>query len=436
MSNPNQNWKTLVVVGSQWGDEGKGKITDIFAKDADLVVRYQGGNNAGHTIVVGDKVYKFHLIPSGVIQGKKIVLGNGMVIDPIVLSAELKKLEADGIKPEIVISERAQVIFPTHILLDGIIDEAKGKLAAGTTKRGIGPAYSDKADRCGIRMIDLANPEVFKEKFDALFDRHLKILKNIYNYSEAINKEEIFKQYSKLIEELKPYLGDTSLVINQAIDSGKKVLFEGAQGALLDVDHGVYPHTTSSNTIVGAVCVGAGVAPKKIEKIVGVVKAYLSRVGVSPLPTEDKGEPGDYLRERGGEYGTTTGRPRRCGWLDFVQLRYAHRLNGFTSLAITKIDILGGLKEIPVCRAYKYGNQTITELPADNEILNKCQPIYEMMPGWEDITAEQFKEIISKGYEALPDNMKKYLDMIEKELGVPIEIVSVSPGREGTIFKF
>jgi len=335
----------------------------------------------------------------------------------------------------ILISERAHVIFPTHVLLDGIIDENKGKLAAGTTKRGIGPAYMDKADRSGIRMVDFVNPQAFKEKFNALFERHLKILKNIYNYSEEVNQEEIFQQYSELAEQLKPYVGDTSLMVNQAIDSGQKVLFEGAQGTSLDIDHGVYPHNTSSNTTIGAVCTGAGVSPKKIDKIMGVVKAYLSRVGAGPLPTEEKSELGDHLRERGGEYGTTTGRPRRCGWLDLVQVRYAQRLNGFTSLVITKIDVVGGLKEIPLCTKYKYQDQEITEIPANNEIFAQCQPVYEMMPGWDDISAEDFKAMIATGYQALPANMRKYIERIEQEVGVPVEIVSVGPGREETIVR-
>ncbi len=430
-----KDWRSLVVVGSQWGDEGKGKITDIFAKEADYVVRYQGGNNAGHTLVVDGQTYKFHLIPSGVLNNKKIVLGNGVVIDPIVLMGEIDGLKKKGIEPDLSISERAHVIFPFHVLLDGIIDESKGELAAGTTKRGIGPAYSSKVDRSGIRMVDLINENVFKRNFDALFDRSYKILKNIYNYSEDLNKEEVFNQYLKLAERLRPYVKDVSLEINTALDKGQKVLFEGAQGALLDIDHGAYPHTTSSNVISGAVCSGVGIGPKRIDKIVGVVKAYLSRVGVSPLPSEDTGEKGDHLRERGGEYGTTTGRPRRCGWIDFVQLKYSNRLNTFTSLAITKIDVLGGLKEIPICTKYKVDGKEITELPADLELFEKCEPVYETLPGWEDLSKEDLDGLVEKGYSSLPDNMKRYLDRIEKEVGVPIEIVSVGPGREETIFK-
>lgn len=339
-----KNWQSMVVLGSQWGDEGKGKITDVFAREVDYVVRYQGGNNAGHTLVVNGQTYKFHLIPSGVLNKKKGILGNGMVIDPIVLLREIEGLKKKGIEPNLFISERAHVTFPFHIELDGIIDESKGRLAAGVTKRGIGPVYTSKADRSGIRMVDFINKGVFKKKFDFLFDKSNEVLRNIYDFKGDLNKEEIFDQYLKLADQLKPYIKDVSLEINQALDSGKKVLFEGAQGVLLDVDHGAYPHTTSSNTTVGAVCTGAGVGPKRIDKIVGVVKAYLSRVGVSPLPSEDIGEKGSYLRERGGEYGTTTGRPRRCGWLDLVQLRYANRINSFTSLAITKIDVLGGIE--------------------------------------------------------------------------------------------
>lgn len=423
-----------MVVGSQWGDEGKGKITDIFAKDSDYVVRYQGGNNAGHTLVVGGKTYKFHLIPSGVLNNKKVVLGNGVVIDPIVLAKEIDELKEKGIKPDLIISQRAHVIFPFHILLDGIIDEGKGKLAAGTTKRGIGPVYSSKAERSGIRIADFINEKIFKENFEALFDRSYKILKNIYNFSDDLNKEEILNQYLKLAQRLRPYVKDVSLEINNALDSGKKVLFEGAQGALLDIDHGAYPHTTSSNVISGAACTGAGVGPKRIDKIIGVAKAYLSRVGISPLPSEDAGEKGDYLRKRGGEYGTTTGRPRRCGWLDLVQLKYSNRLNTFTSLAITKIDVLGGLKEIPVCTKYEIDGKEVFEMPADLREFERCQPVYETLPGWKDLSKKDLKNLVEKGYSALPDNMKRYLDRIEKELGVPIEIISVGPGREETIF--
>ena len=435
MNKPENNWKGMIVVGSQWGDEGKGKITDVYAKDADYVVRYQGGNNAGHTLVVNGVTYKFHLIPSGVLNNKKVVIGNGVVIDPVVLVKEINDLKEKGINPDILISERAHVIFPFHILLDGIIDKNKGKLAAGVTKRGIGPVYTSKSDRSGIRMVDLINEKVFKQNFDTIFDRNYKILKEIYNISEDLDKKKIYKQYLEFAKILKPYIKDTSLEINNALDQGDKVLFEGAQGALLDNDHGAYPHTTSSNTISGAACTGAGVGPKRIDKIVGVVKAYLTRVGVSPLPSEDKGDQGKYIRERGAEYGTTTGRPRRCGWLDLVQLRYSNRLNSFTGLAITKIDILGGLKEIPICTKYKIGKKDINEMPADLEYYEKCEPVYESVPGWEDLSKEDLKKIVEKGYNALPENMKRYLDKIEKEIKVPIEIVSVGPGREETIFK-
>lgn len=430
------NWRTLIIIGAQWGDEGKGKITDFFTKKVDYVVRFQGGNNAGHTLVVDGKTYKLHHIPSGILYPeKKIVLGNGMVINPEIFLEELDNLKEKGIEPQILISERAHVIFSFHTLIDGLIDSSKGKLAAGVTNRGIGPTYADKAYRSGIRMVDFINPNIFKDKFNFLFDKTYKVLKNIYNFDEDLNKEDLYNKYLKIADRIRPLVKDTSLEINLAIDNDKKVLFEGAQGILLDIDHGIYPHNTSSNVVAGAVCTGAGVSPKKIDKILGVVKAYLSRVGVSPLPSEDLSEKGNYLRERGAEYGTTTGRPRRCGWIDFVQLRYANRLNGFTSLAITKIDILGGLKKIPVCVNYKIGNEIISELPADMEKFEKCEPVWEMMPGWEDLNKEQLAEIVLKGYDSLPENMKKYINKIEDELKVPVEIVSVGPGREETIIR-
>ncbi|MFA6027742.1 MAG: adenylosuccinate synthase [Patescibacteria group bacterium] len=429
-----KTWQTLMIIGAQWGDEGKGKIADVFAKDVDYVVRYQGGNNAGHTLVVDGEVYKLHLIPSGVLyKNKRIILGNGMVIDPEVLVSEITGFEAKGMKLNMCISERAHVIFPFHILMDGMIDEYKGKLGAGTTRRGIGPCYADKAERSGIRIVDLLSKDIFKEKFDKLFDLKKNTLERLYRQKVDLNKNEIFNNYWKMGQKLKKYVGDVSVEINDAFDDGKKVLFEGAQGAMLDNDHGVYPHTTSSNTIAGGVCTGVGIGPTRIHKIIGVVKAYLSRVGSSPLPSEGNLKDANYLRERGQEYGTTTGRPRRCGWIDLVQLRHAVRVNGLTSLAITKIDVLGGLKKIPICVNYKLGGKIIKNMPASLEVFRKCQPIYEYVPGWQDLNEEDFNLIIKKGYKALPVNMKKYIKKIEQEVKVPVELVSVGPDRKATI---
>ncbi|EKD76483.1 MAG: hypothetical protein ACD_43C00094G0001, partial [uncultured bacterium] len=423
--------KTYIIVGAQWGDEGKGKVIDYLAPTVDYVVRFQGGNNAGHTVVVDGVVHKLHLLPSGVLYpNKRIVMGNGMVIDPEVLISELDNFENKGYKLNLLISERAHVIFPFHIIMDGMIDEYKGVLGAGTTRRGIGPAYADKAERCGIRMVDLLNKKIFREKFNQLFDLKKNTLQKLYHQRITLNKEAIFKTYYGYGQRLKPYIGDVSLEINQALDKGKRILFEGAQGALLDNDHGAYPHTTSSNTIAGAVCPGIGVGPTKIDVIIGVVKAYLSRVGSGPVPTEAKGQAGDYLRERGQEYGTTTGRPRRCGWVDLVQLRYACRINGFTHLAMTKIDVLGGLKTIPVAVKYKYKSSFITELPADLEISRHCRPVYKELPGWKNLTDHDFAAIISKGYKAIPSKMKDYIQFISQQVNTPFALLSVGAERK------
>jgi adenylosuccinate synthase len=435
MNKEKKDWQTIVIIGAQWGDEGKGKITDYFARQVDYIVRFQGGNNAGHTIKADGEVFKLHLLPSGVLyKGKKIVIGNGLVVDPRVLLAELKELKERGKEVNLILSDRAHIIFPYHILMDGIVDDAKKELASGSTKRGIGPCYADKINRIGIRVVDLMNSEIFKEKFNQAFEYNYNILTKVYDVDpQKLNKEEIFKEYTEYVEQLRKFIGDASLELNQAIDQGKKILFEGAQGVSLGIDHGVYPHGTSSNTISGGACTGAGVGPNKIEKVLGVVKAYLTRVGNGPVPSEDTGEAGDDLRERGGEYGTTTGRPRRCGWLDLVQLKYSARVCGMTALAITKLDILGGIKKIPVCVKYKYQDTYLEEVPADLEVFNKCEPVYEEMDGWDDLSREELEKIVEQGYNVLPENMKKYLDKIESTIGVPIELVSFGPERKMTI---
>jgi adenylosuccinate synthase len=426
--------KAIMIVGAQWGDEGKGKIIDYLAPTVDYVVRFQGGNNAGHTVVVDGVVHKLHLLPSGVLYpNKRIVMGNGMVIDPEVLLAELDNFEIKGHKLNLLISERAHVIFPFHIIMDGMIDEYKGTLGAGTTRRGIGPAYADKSERFGIRVVDLLNKQIFREKFDQLFELKKNTLQKLYRQKINLNKEAIFNTYYKYGQRMKPYIGDVSLEVNQALQAGKRVLFEGAQGTLLDNDHGAYPHTTSSNTIAGAVCTGVGIGPTKIDEIIGVVKAYLSRVGSGPVPTEAKGAMGDYLRERGQEYGTTTGRPRRCGWVDLVQLRYASRINGLTSMAVTKIDVLGGLKKIPVAVKYKYKSSYMTELPADLEITRHCKPVYKELTGWKNLTDADFKTIVHHGYKALPPRMKEYLKFIADQVNTPVSFVSVGAERKSTI---
>jgi adenylosuccinate synthase len=432
--NMKKDWKTVVIVGAQWGDEGKGKVTDYYGSKADYVVRFQGGNNAGHTISHNGQVLKLHLLPSGVMHPRaKVVIANGVVIDPKVLFEELALLKKVGLTPKLLVSDRAHLIFPWHIYLDsaGEVWQEKQKLSAGSTGRGIWPAYADKAGRVGIRVVDLLNPGIFKRKFDLLFNLSQKRLSALYGSKIKLDKQKIIKQYMGYARLLLPMVADTSLEISQAIGAKKKIFFEGAQGAMLDVDHGLYPYTTSSNTMAGAVCSGAGVSPHKIDKVIGVVKAYLSRVGGGYLPTELKDKTGDYLRETGAEYGTTTGRARRIGWLDLVQLRYSARINGLDSLAITKIDIMDGLQEVKVCTAYKVGKKIIKELPADLSVYDKCLPVYKTFKGWPKASSAIGKKL----YKNLPINMKKYLEFIEKEVNVPIEMVSVGPERNATIIK-
>lgn len=426
------NWQTVVIVGAQWGDEGKGKVTDYYGPQTDFVVRFQGGNNAGHTIVHEGKTYKLHLLPSGVLHAhNQVVLANGVVIDPRVLLEELARLEEAGIKIQLRISDRAHVIFPFQILMDSASESAgtASKFSALSTQRGIWPTYSDKAARVGIRMADLINPEVFEEKFDLLFELQQKKLRLIYGTEAELDREKIRSDYRRFADLLRPMVCNVSLLLHEALESGKKVLFEGAQGAMLDVDHGLYPYTTSSNTTSGSVCTGAGVPPQKINRVVAVVKAYLSRVGGGYLPTELKDSLGDEIRETGGEYGTTTGRARRIGWLDLVQLKMACRINGFTSLAITKIDVLDKLKEIKVCTAYRCFGEIITEMPADLSEYNACEPVYETFPGWECPSSH------IRRYEDLPENMRRYIEYIEAALKVPAELVSVGPDRMATIVK-
>jgi len=418
-----------MILGSQWGDEGKGKITDYFAEKSDLIVRFQGGTNAGHTIVVKDEKFKFHLLPSGVLHPeKKSIIGNGVVVDPKVLIDEIESLREKNISPNLFISERANVIMPYHKMMDAAEEKLRGK-KIGTTKRGIGPCYSDKISRYGIRMIDLTDEKTLKEKLRNIIPIKQKIFQ-AFGEDTVISNDEILKEYLEYGKKLKKYIADTSLIIAQAFDDKKNVLLEGAQGTQLDIDHGTYPYTTSSSTVAGGGCTGSGISPLKIKEIIGVVKAYTTRVGEGPLPTELKDETGKYIRDRGGEYGTTTGRPRRCGWLDMVVVKYACRLNGFTSLAVTKIDVLSGIKKLKICKAYKYNDKIIKDFPANPRILEGCMPVCEEFNGWEE---KNWKEVVKKGYNALPDNMKKYLDFISSSSKVPISIISLGPGREETI---
>ena len=419
---------TVILVGTQWGDEGKGKITDYLAEKADMVVRFQGGNNAGHTVVVGEQVYKLHLIPSGILYGDKAcIIASSVVIDPAVLMSELEELAKHGISAgNLKISQRAHVIFPYHKLQDQAEEQSKGKDKIGTTNRGIGPAYMDKSARTGIRMIDLIDPE----SLTALLDRNVASKNRLlgsYYQQEGVDRRAVLETYSGYAEKLKNYVADISIAVNQAIDQGKKVLFEGAQGTLLDIDYGTYPYVTSSNPIAGSACISAGVGPTKIGKVLGIQKAYTTRVGEGPFPTELNDEIGDHLQKKGGEFGTTTGRARRCGWFDGVIARYAVRVNGLSYLAITKLDILSGIEKLRLCTGYRYRNEIITEFPADLKVLGQCEPIYEELPGWE----EDISDAVKLG--DLPANAIKYLDRISQLAGAPIAIISVGSKRDQTI---
>jgi len=421
----------IVIVGTQWGDEAKGKITDLLAKDADCIVRYNGGANAGHTVVVEGKTYKFHLIPSGVLHGKRVYLGNGVVVDPEVLIDELENLRREGFQPDLHISDRAHVVFGFHKLEDGLQERLKGSLRAGTTKRGIGPTYSDKAARFGIRIADLLDEEALKAKLNVLVDLKQKIINQVYGEDVKLDKKEILEESSRFGRAISNYVCDVSAEINEALDKGETVIFEGAQGTLLDIDHGLYPYGTSSSTVAGGACIGAGVSPKRIDEIIGVMKAYTSRVGTGPLPTELKNNIGERIREVGKEYGTTTGRPRRVGWLDLVPVKYSIRLNGVDKLVITKLDVLSGLNPLKICIKYRCGNKILDTIPADIRTFEKCEPIYEELEGWE--ANVNWRRIVKEGYESLPEQAKKYIQRIEEHVKVPINIVSVGPERQETI---
>ena len=374
------------IVGAQWGDEGKGKITDFFAGQSDYVVRFHGGNNAGHTVIVDGNTYKLHLIPSGIVYGDPIsIIGNGVVVDPKALLDEIAYVIKKGIEPKLMVSDRAHVIMPYHISLDNALTNHQADLAAGSTGRGIAPVYADKMFRNGIRMIDLLEPDVFREKLEKGYSFSKKLIKKALDQPFDLNMDSIYKTYVQYGKKLKPYICDTSVELYSAYQSNKSILFEGAQGISLDVDHGVYPYTTSSNTAAGHISTGTGVSFRKINKIIGVVKAYLSRVGESPLPTELHDDEANILREKGSEYGTTTGRPRRVGWLDLVQVRQAVRVNGLTEIALTKLDILNGFTELPVCIEYNINGKIVKEMPASLSQFRDAQPVYQVLPGWDDL---------------------------------------------------
>ena len=421
---------TFIVLGAQWGDEGKGKMTDYLAEGANVVVRYQGGNNAGHTVEVGEKQYKLHLIPSGILHDEKLnVIGNGVVVDPKAFFTEIDYLKEEGVKvtPEkLIVSDRAHVIMPYHKVLDKLKEKARGKNDIGTTGKGIGPCYTDKFERCGIRVCDLIDKEVFKEKLKDNIEMKNKYIVNVLG-GEPLSFEEIYEEYSKYGEKLKHFVKDTSVRVYNEIKEDKTVLFEGAQGMLLDIDYGTYPYVTSSNTTAGGVANGVGIGPNMITNAVGIAKAYTTRVGKGPFPTELEDETGEWIREKGHEYGVTTGRSRRCGWLDIVILKTSVRVSGLTSLAVTKIDTLAGLEKVKMCIGYKFNDEIIDYFPASLEDLAKCEPIYEEFYGWDESVAN------ARSYEELHPNARKYLERIEELTDTRISIVSVGPRRDQTM---
>ena len=418
---------SVVVVGTQWGDEGKGKITDFLSENAEVIARYQGGDNAGHTIVIEGTKYKLHLIPSGIFYPEKIsVIGNGVVVNPKSLVKELAYLHDAGITTDnLRISDRAHVILPYHIKLDQLQEDAKGDNKIGTTIKGIGPAYMDKAARVGIRIADLLDKEIFAERLKTNLEQKNREFTKMYEV-DPIAFDDIFEEYYDYGQQIKKYVTDTSVILNDALDAGKRVLFEGAQGVMLDIDQGTYPYVTSSNPVAGGVTIGSGVGPSKISKVVGVCKAYTSRVGDGPFPTELNDEIGHQIREVGHEYGTTTGRPSRVGWFDSVVMRHSRRVSGLTNLSLNSIDVLTGLDEVKICVAYDLDGERIDYYPASLETLQRCTPIYETLPGWsEDITGVRHLD-------DLPETAKNYVRRVSELVGVKISTFSVGPGRDQT----
>jgi adenylosuccinate synthase len=419
----------VIIVGTQWGDEGKGKIVDLLAEHAHMVVRFQGGNNAGHTMVVGGEQFICHLIPSGILQDKTCIIGNGVVVDPAVLLEEIDNLRNRGINigaDRLMISERAHLIMPYHQSVDHAREQFKGDKKIGTTGRGIGPAYEDKATRRGIRFVDLLDPKVFTEKVNTILDEKNFYLKN-YLSADTLDAGEIIDQYQEYAQRLAPHVVNVSVIINDAIKNGQHVMFEGAQGTHLDIDHGTYPFVTSSSTLAGNACCGSGVGPRQIDEVIGIVKAYTTRVGAGPFPSELFDDIGDRIQEKGAEFGATTGRRRRCGWLDTVILKNAVRLNGLSGLAITKLDVLDGLESVRICTAYDYQGELISDFPASLDVLADCKPVYEDLPGWtEDISS-------LRKLEDFPLNARNYLNRIAELTETDLHIVSVGPDRDQTI---
>ncbi len=419
-----------IVLGAQWGDEGKAKVVDYLTRDADVVVRYQGGANAGHTIKAGDLEFIFHLIPAGIVHpDKTCIIGNGVVLDPVALFQEIDDLRARGISisDRLFISPNTHLVMPYHIRLEQASEEKIGEGRIGTTMRGIGPCYGDKINRStGIRIGDLLDPDVLPPKIRANIREKNEILTKLYG-GEPLDEAPILEEYIAYGERIAPFVTDTSIYLNNAIEAGKRILFEGSQGTLLDIDHGTYPYVTSSNTTAGGACTGAGVGPTRIDEVIGVAKAYTTRVGNGPFPTELTGKMGDRIREIGQEYGATTGRPRRCGWFDAVIVRMAARINGLSSLAVTRLDILDELEELNICTHYRCKGERLEHFPTDLKVLEACEPVYETFPGWQRPTSG------IRRLQDLPDNARRYLDRIVELTRTPISLVSVGPDRDETI---
>ena len=423
----------VVLVGTQWGDEGKGKIVDLWTAQADMVVRFQGGNNAGHTLIIDGEKFVFHLIPSGILHlGTQCVIGSGVVVDPAILLDEMEQLRSQGYEKaleRLVISDEAHIILPTHRLIDMAREAGLGCRKIGTTGRGIGPAYEDKMSRCGLRFIDLQlGGEHLKERLYAIVEGHNQLLEKIYG-QETVSPAAVLAEIEPAAEILRPMVQKTPYMLQEAVDKEQNILFEGAQGTLLDIDHGTFPFVTSSSTVAANACAASGFGMNRISQVSGVIKAYTTRVGEGPFPTELSDEKGDWLREKGGEFGATTGRPRRCGWLDLVALRYAVMINGLDSFAVTKLDVLSGLESISVCEAYEYQGKRLDYFPSSIDMLQGCTPVCRQLPGWqEDITG-----ILA--FEELPENARNYILFMEEQLGILALVVSVGPDREQTIIR-
>jgi adenylosuccinate synthase len=421
---------SLVIVGSQWGDEGKGKIVDFLANEADVVVRYQGGNNAGHSVKIGERLFALHLVPSGILRpGKIAIIGNGVVVDPGVLLKEMSDLESKGVSiKDLIISDRANVIMPYHRLLDGAEERLREGAKVGTTGRGIGPSYSDKVARLGIRMADLVDENALSEKLEFLVPLKQRIL-DAYGDGAKLDLKAIRKEYADYGTKLAKHVTDTGEIVGDSIRKGKKVLFEGAQGTMLDIDHGTYPFVTSSTTVSSNAASGSGISPLLLDEVYGVVKAYTTRVGEGPFPTELKDDIGRRIAEKGGEFGTTTGRPRRCGWLDLVVTRYADSLSGLTGIALTKIDVLGGIGDLKVCTHYGVDGKKVLRIPADLKKLARCEPKYTTLKGWDEIDEPEMKRMLSRGFTSLPENMRKYVKFVEDQMKIPVVLLGLGRRR-------